>query len=77
MASGIELLYFSRRSGGQLVLIQFPHAFAHVVREHEVEEGLLLGVEVCADLDLGHVGSLVASQFGERVGDESPPMCLV
>ena len=44
----MESWYF-RRKRRQLLLLEFLHADAHVMRQHEAEEDLLLGVEVGAD----------------------------
>ena len=51
---------------GQFRLIQFLHAYADVVKEHEIKKHLLPAVEVGADLHLGFSSSLAAGWlFGD------------
>ena len=47
------VVVFQLEQWRELLLIQFLHSFAHVVREHEVEEDLLPGIELRTDSDFG------------------------
>ena len=52
----------------QLLLIELLHTHTHVVRKYEVEEGLLLVVEVCADLGLRLSCPILARERRNRIG---------
>ena len=65
----MALWYLSESNGRQLLPIQFFDADLHIMRQHEIEEDLLLAVEVGADLDLGLRGPFLAGQRRQRVGD--------
>src|SRR5438105_1786721 len=53
----------------QLRFIELGHTNPHVVPKHKVEKSLLLTREVCADYHLGRVGTLLASEWRQRVRD--------
>jgi hypothetical protein len=63
------VVIFEAEERRQLLLVEFLHAFFHVVREDEIEEGLLLLVEVAVDPYLGMGRAFLASQRRQRVGD--------
>ena len=65
----MELWYLSRSSGVSFSWSSSSHADAYVVRQHEVEEDLLLAVEVGADDHLGLCSALLAGERREGVGD--------
>jgi hypothetical protein len=46
---GDGVVVFEPEQRRQLFLVEFPNTHTHVMREHEVEEDLLLAIEVCAD----------------------------
>ena len=68
-ASAMELWYLRCKQRRELFLVEFFDADLHVVRQHEVEEDLLLAVEVRADVDLGLGGPLLAGERRQRIGD--------
>ncbi len=49
---GNGVVIFEPEQRRQLFLVQFLHADAHVVRQHEIEKRLLLAVELRADTRL-------------------------
>jgi hypothetical protein len=57
-----------------MALVKLLDAFAYVMRQYEIDEGLLFGIEVGADRHLGSGGSLVASGRRQHVGDVRQPV---
>ena len=68
---GDGIVVFEPQQGRELILRQFFHPHLHVLRQHEIEKGLLPAVEVGADLHPGLLRPLLARERRKSIGDVS------
>jgi len=66
---GNRVLVPELEQGGQLVDVEFLNPDLDVLRQYEVEEGLLLGVESLVDGSLGVGRSFLSAERRQRIGD--------